>query len=137
LNELTDQDWAAIQRAYETGQLSIQAICRHYNIPKSTLYTAVHQRGWTMRKALPPAGRGALIDRLFRVLDRQITTLETTMTKNGDKEVSLLGNLAKTLEKLIEIEDRERKGRKTPQNSREMAELQSRIAQRIDRISKQ
>jgi len=137
LDQQTGHDWAAIQSAYEAGQISVGAICQKHAMSKTVLYAAVHEGGWIMRTAGAPVQRQALITRLFKVLDRQINQMETTMTKTGDREVSLLGNLAKTLEKLIEIEDRERKVRKTPQNSREMAELRSRITQRIDRISKQ
>ena len=58
---------------------------------------------------------------MFRLLERQIIQLERDMDKTGEKEVAVLGKLASTLEKLIEIDRAERP--QPPTRHKDMQEL--------------
>ncbi len=78
--------------------------------------------------------RDILIGLMLGVLERQITHLENVeMTATGDKEVVVLGKLASTLEKLIDIEDRA----KAPAGQGEdMQALRTKLARRIENLKR-
>ena len=97
-----DFDWSAVQLAYETHELNNLEICQQFGI---TQYQFRYQReggGWISRRARV-VNRADLINRMLKILERQICKLEAPMTDGIDKSIQMLGASSKTLDKLIEL----------------------------------
>lgn len=75
--------------------------------------------------------RADLIRRLYRLLERQIAHMETQMTDPGDKEVAVLGNLTRNLEKLIELDQKEKGRRGTRKGRADIDALRQKLSRRI------
>jgi hypothetical protein len=128
-------DWQAVRGDYEGRVGTIAEIARRYGISTKTLNTRAVIDGWAMRNIRRTIDRGAIIARMFRVLERQIIQLEKDMTQTGDKEVSVLGKLASTLEKLIDIDTANKPQQPTAQVE-DMKELRNKLAQRIAQLKR-
>ena len=97
-----DFDWSAVQLAYETHELTNVEICQQFGI---TQYQFRYQReggGWISRRARV-VNRADLINRMLKILERQICKLEAPMMDGIDKSIQMLGASSKTLDKLIEL----------------------------------
>jgi len=68
----------------------------------------------------------------MRVLDGQVRTLERQMTEPVDRNAALLGTMTKTLEKLIELDERQRA--KQPAKRKEMSDIRNKLAARIEQL---
>lgn len=126
-------DWQAVRTDYEDGNDSLEEICRRYSITRSGIAWRVRQQLWSPRRSQPEAQRPLIIKRMFRLLERQIKQLEENMTETGEKEVAVLGKLASTLEKLIDI-DKAESPPKPPAQRKDMQELRNKLAQRIAQL---
>lgn len=80
-----------------------------------------------------PADRRRLIKRLEALLEKQVDQLEAgTMEQPPDKEVALLSTLARTLEKLMELDAKQQVKRNKPANANaEMDRLRKKLAERM------
>jgi hypothetical protein len=105
-------------------------------LPPTALRARAAAEQWTRRSRTRRVNRRSIITRLFRLLDGQIAQLESQMTKTGEKEVAVLGKLASTLEKLIEIDNAEPRRAEPRVESEEMKELRHRLAQRIAQLKR-
>jgi hypothetical protein len=74
-----------------------------------------------------------MLGRLFRLLDRHISQLESKGTEMSEKEAAALGRVAATLEKLIQIE-RTSATNKPKAPSKDLQFLRKKIAERIDEL---
>ncbi|VAW23819.1 hypothetical protein MNBD_ALPHA12-1652, partial [hydrothermal vent metagenome] len=98
-------DWDIVQSEYANGDISVASICQKHNISFYALSKARRRLGWPSRYRRHASQRLDLIGRMFNVLEKQIEQIEgNEMNLTCDKEVALLGNLARTLEKLIELD---------------------------------
>jgi len=140
-------DWLSIETDYRHGRLTVAKICENHGISVSALMQARVRYGWpsrnkTTQKDCGPAGRRNLISRMFAVLEKQIERMENTMAQNADdKEIALLGQLVRTLEKLVELDTKQaasqgEKPKKTDSNSEEMNVLRTKLSQRIGQLEK-
>jgi len=129
-----ERDWALIRAEYESGEGTVQALLERHGILAPTLYTRLGREGWTLRKSLRATGRPALIARLAKLLERQITHLEKNMKGNDDKEVALLGNMAKTLEKLIDLDRKQEADTGAEPRDAEMSDIRHKLVARIERL---
>ncbi|MCB9993429.1 MAG: hypothetical protein H6873_07205 [Hyphomicrobiaceae bacterium] len=78
------------------------------------------------------ANRRRLIHRLEMLLEKQVTEMENgTLDQGPDKEIALLGTLARTLEKLIELDEKQKPAKTRKPANIEMAELRKKLADRI------
>jgi len=128
-----EPNWDLVQIDYRMARLTIAAICRKHKINRGDLLLRALRHKWpTLRTG--DTDREILIGMMLGVLEIQITHLETVdMTASGDKEVVVLGKLASTLEKLIDIEDRS----KAPAGTGEdMQALRTKLARRIDSLKR-
>ncbi len=77
---------------------------------------------------------------MFVVLEKQIEKMEiAVMSGTDDKEIALLGQLVRSLEKLVELDTKQKaatikKDGKPPKSSRDMLALRNKIAQRISHL---
>jgi hypothetical protein len=131
-------DWAAVRVDYEAGPAiggTTSEIAGRYHISTKTLSNRATEGGWKRRNVRRQVDRGAIIARMFRVLDRQIIQLEQNMTETGEKEVAVLGKLASTLEKLIAIDNAAAPARE-PQQRKDIQELRNKLAERIAQLKR-
>jgi len=131
-------DWEAVRADYEGGLergSTVEIAARHGITPK-TLQNHVAAGGWRRRAQRHSVDRGAIITRMFGLLERQIIQLEQHMKETGEKEVAVLGKLATTLEKLIEIDKAETgsKAAQTPMEQKEIEDLRNKIAVRLAQL---
>ena len=98
----TAVDWAAVQLCYETRELNNLEICEQFSITQAQFRYRREGEGWISRRARV-VNRGDLINRMLKILERQICTLEAPMTDGIDKSIQMLGASSKTLDKLIEL----------------------------------
>jgi hypothetical protein len=132
-------DWAAARVDYEAGIAmggNTNEIAARYHISTRTLLKHAVEGGWRRRTTRHQVDRGAIIARMFRVLDRQIVQLEQNMTETGEKEVAVLGKLASTLEKLIDIDNAAAQAEKPGAQRKDIQELRNKLAQRIAQLKR-
>jgi len=130
---VAEPNWDLVQIDYRYGRLTIAAICRKHGITRGDLLLRAARHRWQTLRT-DDTDRDILIGLMLGVLERQITHLENVeMTATGDKEVVVLGKLASTLEKLIDIEDRA----KAPAGQGEdMQALRTKLARRIENLKR-
>lgn len=131
----TAPDWEAVRQDYADRHFPVAAICEKHGISGTQLQAQRRMGGWPMRYNLTQRGRTQLVKRMYALLDKQMQELEHSMTATGDKEVALLGNLAKTLEKLIDLDAKRPKrepARKSP--NPEMVEMRETLATRLNSL---
>jgi hypothetical protein len=126
-------NWDIVAEDYRWGRLTISAMCRKHRITRNELLQRAAKHKWkTLRD--DTTDRDILIGMMLGVLEQQIGHLETNaMTNSGDKEVAVLGKLATTLEKLIDIEGRSKGPAGTGEN---MQEIRNKLARRIDNLKR-
>jgi hypothetical protein len=130
-----EPDWPAIRAEYEDTPRTLDEICARHGITRSALSWRVKRYLWRGRNRTGAVDRPQIIKRLFVLLERQVIQLDKDMTHTGEKEVAVLGKLASTLEKLIEI-DTAAAGRPRPAQSRKMRDLREQLAQRIEQLKR-
>lgn len=135
MTDKTEIDWAAIRNDYENSKLTVAEIMRKYALSRTRLYAVAAAEEWVPRQTFDRDGRRGVIARMRRVLERQLTFMEAEMDGSSDKEVALLGNMVKTLEKLIELDTKDKKQEPSKKQSREMATLRKKLAARIDHLN--
>lgn len=129
-------DWPAIRVAYEAKEKPVDAIAAEFSVQRSAIYNRARRDGWQARKPNKPASRQNLIARLSAMLESQIAHLETTMTPGDDKEIALLGTMARTLEKLIELDKKDERAKPAAARDREMTAMRKKLAARINDLKK-
>ncbi len=82
-------------------------------------------------------GTAALINKMRAMLARRLMALEKEPMDAPEKEMTLLGSMARTLGKLEELQRDRRAASKprTPSASPEMVELRLKIAARIEQLN--
>jgi len=68
------------------------------------------------------------------VLEQQIVLLEKDMANHGNKEVTLLGTITRNLEKLIDLDQKERERKPDKKRTRELNELRQKLSDRIEHL---
>jgi hypothetical protein len=124
-------DWAAVQIDYEQDNGTLPEICARHGITDAQLRHRRERHGWKLRNEWT-LRIAPLISRMMRVLDGQVRTLERQMTEPVDRNAALLGTMTKTLEKLIELDDRQRA--KQPAKRKEMSDIRNKLAARIEQL---
>lgn len=129
----TPADWGVIRLDYEGEGQTIREIAAHHHVSTRSLYKHAAEEGWRRRNAHRQVDRSAIITRMFRVLERQIISLDNNMKQTGEKEVAVLGKLASTLEKLIDIDNAAAPPNPVVQQH-DMKELRHKLARRIAQL---
>src|SRR5579871_5184628 len=71
---------AAMRKDYEGRILKITEICTHYGITRRRLYYIASAEGWRLRSPRR-VDKNDLTQRLLRLLERQIASIEETMSE--------------------------------------------------------
>ncbi len=132
-------DWETIKADYADSGLSVASICKKHNISIYILNDARRRFGWPGRYRQRTTQRQKLIGRMFGVLEKQIEQIEgNEMNLTCDKEVALLGNLARTLEKLIELDAKQLLARKPDAaQNKDMQTLREKLTARINQLEQE
>jgi hypothetical protein len=125
------RDWEAVRLDYETSPLTLKDIAARHGMHPSTLRVNARRRGWKPRYRTAPK-RGPIIQRMLRIVDMHVSQLEQTMTAPTDKEAALLASLARTLDKLIELDNAEKGRTANDRKAGDLASLRGQLARRIE-----
>jgi hypothetical protein len=129
-------DWAAVRADYEAEKEPVAAICAKFGVTKSQVSWRVKTQLWKQRNTTSHVSRPQIIKRMFRVLELQLVALEGNMGQTGEKEVAVLGKLASTLEKLIDIDNAAAAVAKPKAQRKDIEELRNKLAQRIAQLKR-
>lgn len=132
-------DWARVREVYEAGEIPVPEIVATFGVTQAQIYWRLDQQNWKRRRQFARTSRAKLISRMLRVLSNQVTRLEDMASKPlGEQEVRILSNMSRSLDKLIDMDKTERKGRTRARSrtSREISDLRRELADRLERLSK-
>lgn len=127
-------DWEAVRADYERTGLTLAQILDRHGITRSRFDYEWKRRDWPRRTTRNKPGRADLVTRLFRMLERQIAQLETEVADNKDKEVTILGNLTRNLEKLIELDQKQDRAGNPNEQRTDIDHLRLRLSRRIAQL---
>ncbi len=140
------------RRLVEGTTLSMRAIGQQLRIPKTTLWHWKEDGGWQRPEGAPlpldqipriveqrtEKRREVLVDRLYRVFDRQLMDVESraadAVAMTEEKDARTLGTLARTLGTLIALETGGERDEGAPADAPEPYdpdEIRARLAQRL------
>jgi len=126
-----EPDWVLVRQDYENFEGTEKQICERYGITLTQLRLRRKGQKWMLR-GNKQVSRADLIDRMFRLLDKQVHLLEKQMGNElDDKNALLLGTLSKTAEKLLEID---RAGGNSAER-KDITALRAKVARRCRRGS--
>lgn len=126
-------DWDGVRLDYESDALTTVGVCRKYGIGHDVLATHARRCKWHGEHRSNGLDRSILIRQLFGVLEKQIKHLEgVEMTTTGEKEVAVLGKLAATLEKLLELDGKAATKRPDAAQTKEMQAFRDKLVKRIE-----
>ncbi len=156
---LTTVDWAAVERAYVSGEETVAAIARRHKTSPSTIRSHASRNGWSRAsgKASPPAPvdedrdlhlaeRQRIARRLTKAIDRILAKMENRMAhekKKGtepttaadqERDSRLVHSLIRSLEKVTEFEadlDKAGSGRADAADARAFADEAERVRAEI------
>lgn len=131
-----DIDWAVAQADYESGAGTLDAVAKKHGISRGRLLWRARTHLWRPRNKRKGAGGPSLLARMFRLLERQIFQLENETSPMGEKEAAVLGRVAATLEKLMEIERSSVPPKPAKRHSKDLEELRKKVAARFEELTK-
>lgn len=128
-------EWQPIRRVYEAGGERVVDICARFGVSKSSMRQAAIAFEWRLRHPRV-IDRTDVIERLFRLLDRQVRDLENDMAKAGPNETAVLGRLVNSLDKLIAIRDAHSAKRHPTRTTREISDIKAKLIARIEQLKR-
>lgn len=131
-----DVDWVQIRGDYELTEETIESLCRRHGVTKGAFDHQCRKGRWLSRRRAKANRRGATLDRLFAVLERQVAKLANeTGEKLGEKEAQQLSELVKNFDKLtsVKLDDIDKGG---PEQNKDMRDLRDKLAKRIDQFNR-
>ncbi|WP_375449564.1 hypothetical protein [uncultured Devosia sp.] len=124
-------DWSVIRVEYESRAFLPRDICRRYAVTDSQLRYRREKEGWTGSRARVVRSSD-LINRMFKILNKQVRLLENAVKDPIEKQVGALSTTVKTFEKLVELSATERNVQ--PTNKKDMRDLRDKLARRLDQF---
>ena len=134
LGDRPEAFWEEVRVDYAGTELTVEKIREKHDLTEGEFTHARKSRGWPPRKR-QPLSRKTLINRLFQLLERMILKLETNMEKAGETEAAVLGQLVRSMSKLIEIETATNAAT-TPRQSKQMNDIRSKLVARIQELKR-
>ena len=124
---MTDQtegaalDWAALRARYEQAQETVAQIAESIGISPQALSKRAKKLGWAMRRSTATKSETTrqTLRRLKDILQKRLTQLEGEIGAIGEelnaltneREIRSANTLVRTLEKVLELEQKDRKQR--------------------------
>jgi hypothetical protein len=156
MEEEAGPDWAALRAAYVSGSAPVPEICARHGVTRHALYQRIDAENWPRRSdrrigsrdagAKGDSARAALLASLYRRLERHLGAPSEGSGEAGEggeaaneREARTLATLARTLEKLIELEDglkRQAGGKEEGVgDERDIERLRAELARRFARLA--
>lgn len=130
------RDWAAIRHAYEHGEGTLREIRARFGVTRGSMEHRARRDRWIPRQATQANSRSTLLARMFKVLDGQVQKLEKRVDAElSDKEAGQLGEMVKTMEKMVAIEAADTT-KSNPVAKKDMRDLRDKLAKRIDEFKR-
>ena len=144
-----DGFWATARKRYEDGREAVAVIAKDAGMTPQALTRKAKSGGWSLRSApkKKPAGTRETIARLKALLQRRLGELEaqigelaeppTAMT--SERDLRAMNTLVRTLEKVLELERKERAQRKRQRSSERMFDDAEReaLADKLDGLRRE
>ncbi len=155
----TSIDWDAIRARYEKGEEQVKDIAAHIGMPGIALSRRAKAQGWTLRGTARKAAKGAArlivrptkgettsetIRRLKDLLKDRIARLEAEVKDIGDevsalttdKQIRSVNMVVRTLEKVIDLERKDKLARRKAKAAFKLFDEAQRgaLADKIDRL---
>jgi hypothetical protein len=143
---LDRETWDRVRRLYEETPATLEAIGAEVGVSATAICRRAQNEGWIRSarvrrrpKWAPQLPRRAeLIARLYRAFEKQIAEVESRFGRpgadEGEQDARTLGTLARTLEKLIEL-DRERTEDRDKEEPADLARLRQTLTDRLRRLA--
>jgi hypothetical protein len=143
---LDRETWKRVRRLYEETARPLHAIGAEVNVSRTAIERRAAREGWfrfagarKSQRQLPKIpSRAELIARLYRAFEKQIAEVEARFGQpgadEGEQDARTLGTLARTLEKLIEL-DRERTEDRDTEEPADLAQLRQKLSDRLRRLA--
>jgi len=127
--------WEVVRLQVKAGEMTRQRICAEHGITMQRLARRIRENKWDVDEDATEQDRRIIIGEMFLAAERQVLhLLEVEMSETGEREGVLLGRLATTLDRLISLDIRVTGKKPTPRQSKEMTELRTKIAKRLDEL---
>ena len=129
-------DWALIRAAYQETTEPVLALARRFGVTKSAICWRARRHGWIMRNR--PAGTSApsLVNRIYRLLEKQLVQMERAEGPMTEKDAAILVRIASAVDRLLEVEAKapKRPPRDAARESEEMQQIRKTIARRLEQL---
>lgn len=133
-----EPDWTAIRAEYETGSTPVSELAGAHGISMLALRRRRLDEGWQLRHTKATgAGHDALIGQLFGLFENQLVQMSDIADADTAPEVQALGHMARTLDKLIELDLASQSAHRNKPTSPQLADLRKRLSQRIFELEQQ
>jgi hypothetical protein len=113
-----DAFWVSVRQRYETGSETVAAIAAGANLSAQALTSRARAEGWRLRgkPAAKPAGTRETIARLKALLQQRLGDFESQIGALGEaataatneRDIRSMNTLVRTLEKVLELERKDR-----------------------------
>jgi len=113
--------WARVRERYENGIEALATIARDAGITRQALVVRARAEGWTLRgyvqsRATKPQGTRATLARFKALLQQRLTEFEAQIgtlsaeasAATSERDIRAMNTLVRTLEKVLELERKER-----------------------------
>ena len=114
-----DAFWARVRERYEEGRESVAAIAAEAGVSRQVLTMRARTGGWKLRgkpRAKKPAGTRETLQRFKSLLQQRLTEFEAQIgslsaeanAATSERDIRAMNTLVRTLEKVLELERKER-----------------------------
>lgn len=131
--------WAAIRFEYEIGT-SPAEISKHYGVSRRQIDYYRQRDGWTKPKDRRWDVSG-LVESMLAILGRQVAQMEMRMRDKlrqaatlDENDAGVLTNMAKTLEKLLELQAKQKDATVARKPASNIQELRAKLAERLAQL---
>lgn len=143
MSKRTEPDWNEIRNLLEEGE-SVSKLAKRFNINPSTVYR--RRKAWQQTKQAAKAdgaeiNHQTMVQRLYQAAERQITHLELKLISGeaafDDKEARMLGTIARTLDKLLDLSASKKEKSETNEqidSQGDLDRLRQELASRLEKL---
>lgn len=131
---ISDVDWDMVRTEYEVGIEPVRVIAERHGVTRSAVNNRRGRHGWRPRR-LGQTNTASMVRRMYVLADRQLVMLEDLKQPADEAGVRLLSQLARTIEKLKELEIQESASNDGRQPDGDIAEFRRQLAQRLEALA--
>lgn len=133
-----EPDWTAIRAEYEEGITPVAALLEKHGISMLALRRMRMAEGWPLRHTRPTgAAHDALIGQLFGLFENHLMQMSDLLEEDRAPDVQALGHMARTLDKLIELDTASRSAQRSKPSNPQLEDMRKRLSRRIFELEQQ